>query len=416
MSVSQKDRTILRDLAKRVAEIAALAEQTGKARLWTACNDLHSERAVVYADPQGGWRELDAAWMKSGCEDESVRGVEHSLRRKILRHEHIPDDFPILNTFDIPVRVTGNGYGDYGLDLEVERTDKDRFAYHIVPAVQNEADLAKLHPRPIQIDHEATDRQVEFARGLFGDILDVRKRGRTNWRYGISRVLIHMRGLDNMMLDLYDNPDLLHHLMSFLRDDFLREIDLFEEAGAVSLNNEPDNTIGTGGLCPTADLPGDGFDGRPGVRHCSCWGESQETVGVGPAHFEEFVLSYQLPMLRRFGLVGYGCCEQLDQKYDCLFAQVPNLRWVAVPPLADRQLAAEKLGAKYVYVYKPNPSRICAPEPDWEAAERDIRETLGIAKGCAVQIVMKDTSTFCDQPERVTQWAEMASRVAREMA
>lgn len=39
-----------------------------------------------------------------------------------------------------------------------------------------------------------------MANDIFGDILNVRKVGKSYWRYGLSRVLIHMRGLDNMML------------------------------------------------------------------------------------------------------------------------------------------------------------------------------------------------------------------------
>ena len=415
MSVRARDRTILRDLAKRVAEIAVLPEQAEKARLWKACNDLQPERAMVYADPQGGWQELDEAWMRLECEDGGLRRVEHNLRRRILRHEYIPDDYPITDRFDVGVSVAGLGYGDYGLDLETVRSTSDRLAYRIVPAVQSEADLAKLHPRPVRVDHEATGRRVAFLDELLGDLLRVRKRGLSQWRYGLTRVLIHMRGLENMMIDMFDNPRLLHQLMTFLRDSFLLEIDVLEEANAVSVNGEPDDTIGTGGLCAASDLPGEELDGSAGVKHCACWGESQESVGIGPKPFDEFVLAYQLPILQRFRLVAYGCCEHLDQKYDLLFSQVANLRWVAVPPMADPRLAAEKIGDRYVLVYKPNPSRICVPAPAWEAAERDIRETLEVARGCAVQIVMKDTSTFCDEPERVSRWAELASRVVREM-
>jgi len=407
---------LLRDLAQRVAEIAARPEQAEKARLWTACNDLRPERAMVYADPQNGWRELDAAWLTLECEDPALRGFEHTLRRKLIRHEHIPDDFPILNTFEIGPHVTGNGYDDYGPKLEVTRSQQPDGAYHIVPAIRSEKDLDQLHFRPIRIDLEATDRTVARAADLLGDILEVRKVGRTSWRYGLTRVLVHLRGLDQMMYDLYDHPGLLHRLMGFLRDDYLREIDLFEEVGAVSLNNTPDHVTGSGGLSPTEDLPGEGYDGVPRVKHCLCWGESQETVSISPAQFDEFVLQYQLPLLERFGLVDYGCCEPLDHKLDLLIEKIPHLRWVSVAPWADRERIAEKLDGKYVFVYKPNPAPVCAPEPNWEQAEKELRETLAIARGCPVHLVMKDTHTFHHDPERITRWAQMASRIAREMA
>ncbi len=217
-----------------------------------------------------------------------------------------------------------------------------------------------------------------------------------------------------MMLDMYDDPELLHRLMAFLRDDFNREIEIMEREGAVSLNNTADNVTGSGGLSATRDLPGPGYDGTPRVRHCVCWGESQETVGVGPAQFDEFVLAYQLPLLRRFGLTDYGCCEPLDQKLDLLIAKVPNLRWVSISPWANRELCAEKLAGRYVYVYKPNPAYLCSPTPAWEAAEEDIRRTLCVARGQPIHIVMKDTSTFHHDASRVTRWCEMARRLAEE--
>jgi hypothetical protein len=416
MTTSTRDRTLLRDLAHRVADVATLPEQAEKTRLWTACNDLHPERPMVFADPQNGWGEIDAAWVQLECQNSELRGWEHALRRRLVRHEQIHDDYPILATFPIPIPVTGNSYDDYGLELAVTRSDQTDGAYHIEPAIRTEADLEHLHFRPLQLDHAAADRATDRAHHLFGDILQVYKTGRTSWRYGLTRVLVHMRGLDRLFLDMYDAPDLLHRLLAFLRDDFMREIDLFEQQEAIGLNNTPDHVTGSGGLSPTRALPGETLDGPPGARHCVCWAESQETGVVGPDQFDEFVLQYQLPLLQRFGLIDYGCCEPLDRKYDLLMQKIPNLCWLAVQRWADRPLAAEKIGPDYVYVYKPNPTPICTPTPDWDDAEKDIRDTLEVARNCPLHIVMKDTHTFCNQPERITRWTDLASRLAQDAA
>ena len=416
MNISDHDKNILRDLAKRVANIACLPEQAEKSRLWTVCNDLKPERAMVYADPANGWGELETAWIKLKCENNLLRQWEHKLRVKILRHEHIPDDLPILKIFQIPILVTGDTENDYGIDLLKTRTDSKDGAYHIEPVIKNEKDIEKLHYRPIQIDHETTDKHVDLAKEIFDGILDVGKTGKVYWRYGLTRMLIHMHGLEQMMLNMYDNPNVIHKLMGFLRDDFLREIELFESENAISLNNDPENVNGSGGLGPTTSLPGGDFDGTPKTKNSICWGESQETIGVSPDLFEEFVLQYQLPIMQKFGLVDYGCCEPLDKKLDLLIEKIPHLRWVSVSPWADRELCANKIGKKYVYVYKPNPSTICSSEPDWETAEQEIRQTLQITKGCSVHIVMKDTSTFFNEAERITRWAEMATHIVKEMA
>jgi hypothetical protein len=149
------------------------------------------------------------------------------------------------------------------------------------------------------------------------------------------------------------------------------------------------------------------------------WGlaESQEFVGVGPEQFREFALPYQLPLINRFGLAYYGCCEPLDKKFDMVLGAIPRLRIVSVSPWCDRRIAAEKLGNRYVYAWKPNPALICAAgSVDWGAVERSIRQTLEIARGCCVEMVMKDTHTFQGDGSRITRWCELAGRLAREMA
>ena len=409
------DRDIVRRLAERVREIAGRPEQAEKTRLWKTCNDLEPERPMVYADPQGGWEDLDAQWIRLECADKRYRGIEHALRRLILRDEHIPDDFPIVAEYRIGPAVTGDTYDDYGMPLLTTKPEEAGGAYHIEPLIQSRADMAKLHFRPVAIDAAETERRFQFASDAFGDILPVVKVGRGHWRYGLTRVLIHMRGFEQMLLDYYENPELIHELMAFLRDDFLAEIEIYERAGMVGLSNHPQSVLGSGGLAYCSTLPEELPTGTvPGTMDGFAWGESQETVGVGPRQFEEFVLRYQLPLLSKFRLVDYGCCEGLEGKVDLLIDNLPNLRWLAVSPWANREKMAERIGGNYVYVYKPNPSRICMREPDWAAAEKELRETLAIAKGCPVHLVMKDTKTFQHDGERITRWCRTAVKVAED--
>ena len=260
---------------------------------------------------------------------------------------------------------------------------------------------------------------------LLGDVLQVRRMGEATCRCMIMRIWIHLRGLDRMMLDMYDEPGLLHDAMAFLQGELLRQWEVYEREGVLTRNDLPDSITGSGGMgcqdrgepCPspaagTAVCPVAGPDSLSArMADMWCWAEAQECVGVGPRQWEEFVLQYQLPMMERFRLVDYGCCEPLDQKLDTLIARVPHLRWVSISPWANRALAAGKLQDRYVYVYKPNPSRICSPRPDWDAAEQELRETLEMAEGCCVSLIMKDTHTFHHESARATRWAEMARRV-----
>jgi hypothetical protein len=386
------ERHVLRRLAEQVAEIAAQPVQSERAALWQAMNSLHPARPLVLADPQNGWGEL-VPESAMECSHPLLREWELGLRRSIFRHQFIHDDWPVTNTLNVYWVVDVGGYGLQ----ETQVRSEEKGSYTWEAPLKTAADLEKLHPRQIVINHAQTDFNITLAQDMLGDLLSVRRMGEAMCRVKLTRVLIHLRGLQQMMLDMYDNPPLLHHLMAFLLDDFLREWQLYEQEDVLTLNNQPDSVMGSGSLGHTDQLPTTGFNGQARMQDMWCWGESQETVGVGPQQFNEFVLQYQLPLMDRFGLVDYGCCEPLDNKFDLLIRQIP----------------AQKLGNRYVYVWKPNPSLICSPQPNFAAAEQDIQDTLEIAKGCNVVVVMKDTSTFHNEPWRITRWTDLASRLVR---
>jgi len=386
--------------------------QAERAALWKSCNSLKPKRAMILADPQDGWVEL-VPESALECENPVPRGMEEHLRRMLFRIHHIHDDFVVRKVFPVSLKVNKS---NYGFGWKITKSSQKNGAFHMESSVHSYEDLKKLRPASIEIDWEGTKQYAEFAEYILGDILPVEVKGVDRCRCGLTKELLVFRSLDQLMLDLYDNPEMIHELMNFLCNEQIREYEFYEKEGALSLNNEADFVTGSGGIAHNDLLPAEDFDGKVRLKDMIVWGESQETVGISPAQFEEFVLQYQLKVLNRFGLVDYGCCEPLDSRFDLIIKNIPNLRWVSVSPWCNRKLAAEKLQDKYVYVYKPNPSRICSPDPDFEAAERDIRETLEIAKGCAVHIVMKDTHTFCNQPDRITRWTDMASRIAEEMA
>lgn len=402
------ERQVLRRLAEQVAGIAAQPVQAERAALWQAMNSLHPARPLVLADPQNGWSEL-VPESALECSHPLLRGWELGLRRSIFRHQFIHDDWPITNTLNVHWVVDVGGYGLQ--ETQVRSEEKGSYAWDA--PLKTADDVEKLHPRQIAVNHVQTTLNVTLAQDILGDLLNVRRMGEAMCRVKLTRVLIHLRGLQQMMLDMYDNPPLLHRLMAFLRDDFLHEWQLYEQEGVLTLNNRPDSVMGSGSLGHTSQLPTAGYNGKARMQDMWCWGESQETVGVGPQQFDEFVLQYQLPLMNRFGLVDYGCCEPLDNKFDLLIKHIPLLRSVAVSPWCNRSIAAEKLGDRYVYVWKPNPSLICSPQPNFAATEKDIQDTLTIARGCNLVMVMKDTSTFHNEPWRITCWTDLASRLAR---
>jgi len=418
MAVNSHERQILRDLATQVAEIAALPIQAERIRLWKDLNGLRPRRPMVLAFPQSAWRELvpDSSLQ---CEDPLLRPWELKLRKRLFQHEHIRDDFPIDGVFNVAWAVR---LGDFGLPTSFVGKDALQAgtgSYAWDPPVKSAEDARKLHVRPVEIDRDETARHLHLANDILGDLLTVRAQGRLFFSVGLTQSLIELRGLEQVMVDMYENPGLLHDLMVLLRDDMAHLLDTFEREGVLTLNNCPmdtDDFVGSGTIGCTDELPAADFTGR--VRPQDMWGtgESQEFVGVGPDLFHEFALQYQLPLLDRYGLVCYGCCEPLDRKLDLLINHIPNLRRVSVSAWCDREVAAEKLEARYVYSWKPAPSLLSGATVNWEEVERITRETLEITRGCCLEIVLKTTETFAYEPQRLTRWSETTSRLAEEMA
>lgn len=135
--------------------------------------------------------------------------------------------------------------------------------------------------------------------------------------------------------------------------------------------------------------------------------ESQETVGVGPKQFGEIFFPYQLSIAQRFGKCYYGCCEPVNKRWHVL-KQIPNLARVSVSPWADEEVMAQELGSTCVYSRKPSPTLISTEHFDEDAIRADICKTLTIARGCRIEIIMKDVHTLNNEPWRLPRWVEIA--------
>ena len=103
---TQNDKQILRELAKRVHDIAQLPCQQTKRELWRRHTALRHGIPPVFVSPEGSWVELIPDETLQ-CEDAFARQVEMELRRRIYRHEHISDDTPIEDHYDIPIADIG---------------------------------------------------------------------------------------------------------------------------------------------------------------------------------------------------------------------------------------------------------------------------------------------------------------------
>lgn len=420
------ERATLRRLAAQVAELAAHPREAEKRALWYRHNDLVPTRPLVVCDPENGWNEI-LPQAELECRAEQARFWEMALRREIFWGTELLDDRVILPYFDVPHVFEESGWG-----LEPRFVGREPGgAYTWDPPLTDYVDVARLTAPVISIDWDATSRLTALAQELFGDLLTVRQRtssglpplvwwtvspapsGAWWWSFGMTEPLVKLRGLGQMMYDMIDRPQGVHLLMAFLRDAYVAKLDFLEENGLLSLNNDG-TYVGSGGFGWTHQLPGSDFAAT--VRASDMWGfaESQETVGISPRMFDEFVFPYQLSLLERFGLNCYGCCEPLDKRWDVV-RKVPRLRRVSVSAWANVPRMAELLGGDYVFSWKPNPAELAAPSFDEDAIRSGLRTMMRQTKSCRVEVIMKDNHTLCGDPSRAIRWTQIAREEAEAL-
>ena len=401
--ISKKDKGILRRLAIKVAYLSNRPIEGEKRKLWYEHNSLNPIRPLIFCDPENGWNEIITK-NQIDCEGELAQRWEMVLRKEIFWGELLLDDKVIEPYFDISYTYNE---GNWGVD-PIIHGGKNGGAYMWEAPIKKYSDIDNLHFPIINIDYKATQKTLEVANDTLGDLLKVRKIGIWWWSLGSTRLLALLRGLETMMIDMYDNPKLIHELMRIISEGTLEKLNFLEENDLLSI--KIDRYVGSGGFGYTKELPAEGFDDSK-VRTIDMWGfcESQETVGISPQMFEEFIFQYQLPILKRFGLNCYGCCDPLDQRWH-IIKNIPNLRRVSVSPWSDLEKMAENLEDKYIFSMKPLPTPLAAVVLDEGFIRKKIREALEITKGCVLEIIMKDNNSIGKNQENVINWV----RIVRE--
>lgn len=409
MPVSSSDKTIIADLAKRVAEIGHDPIQAKNREMWKRHNALQRVKPMVLVFPEGSWCEL----MPEGtlkCEDPALHGYEWHLRHLIYRWEYLRDD----NVIEPRIRV-GAVYRrtGWGVHAQHRPSTEARGAWGYDPVIKDSSDLKKLQKPTLDLDEEATRRSLEFAHELFDGILPVELYKKPGFDTTLLTPLCELCGFDNIMWALVDRPEFVHEIMSFMTDATLELMERAEKQGWIEPDNR-DDYVGSGGVGYTDELPTTG-SAEQGCTLMDCWGFScaQEFSLVSPEMHYDFMLRYQIRMLEKTGLNCYGCCESLSEKFDIVF-RIPRLRRISISPWADIRKSAEALQDRYIFSWKPNPADLAGETFNPDLIRSKIAECVQIAKDCVLEIVMKDTHTVRGEPRRMSEWVRIAKEVADE--
>lgn len=229
------------------------------------------------------------------------------------------------------------------------------------------------------------------------------------WSGDISTDLGYLRGIEQIMWDIMDNPEELHKVLAFMRDGILKAHKEAEEAGDWQLCNHENQSM------PYAKGLKDPKANSGAVKRSELWCfmAAQELTLISPEQHDEFMLKYQIPIMEKFGMVAYGCCEDLSRKIDIL-RKIPNLRRIAVTPFANVAKCAEQIGTSYVSSWRPSPSATVCVGFDEDNIRKIIADGIKEFRrnNCFVDICLKDVHTVQNHPERLVNFVKIVRSVA----
>lgn len=404
MKVTAHDQEILRVLAKKQKAYATSERNKKNEEEWYRHHRFEEGRPMIHIELDTFQQELIPPRLE--CETEIGRKIEEGIYKQILNYELFEDDrvvpeyFPIqwqtwFHLFGLVVEVTtvGNGAG----------SDLGHRFNHVIKNLSES--MPNLKASTYGVDREETLAYKNIVEEVIGDILPVEITGGCLSAVPTQQ-LVHLMGMENMFMSMYDSPDLFKELMDRIADDYISFYRFLEEEQLL-LETTANQHLGQGSFCYNNVLPSD----KGTYLSEDLWGfmDSQETVGVSPEMYGEFIFPCYKKIAKEFGLLSYGCCEPVNSIWDDYLATLSNLRKVSISPWCDETFMGERLaGKKVVYHRKPSPNFLGVDVTlDEEAVRAHIKRTVEAARGCQLEFAQRDVYTIHNNPEKVKRYVQI---------
>ena len=407
--ISAQDREILREVAKMQLEHANMESNKERIKLWYKHNALQGDRPLIHLEMWTFAQEILPQRLR--CQGEFARKVETTLYCNFLNQQLFDDDrvtpdyYPLnydthFELFSIKIKK----------DLTTAADGSQSVGHHFVSVVEDlEDDYDKMKETDFGVDLESTEAKRRAIEEAIGDILPVKMQ--MDCLYSVpTQMLVHFMSMENMMFNMYDYPELFKEMMDRIANDTLAYYRMLEEKRLI-LPTVSFESVGQGTWSFTNELPGyEEWQKRPFTTK-DVWGfmDSQETVGISPQMYEEFIFPCYKKISEQYGLLSYGCCEPVDPIWDNCISKLENLRKVSISPWCNEEFMGERLqGSKVIFHRKPSPNFLGVnPTLDEDAVRAHIRKSLQAARGCKMEITQRDVYTIHNDIAKARRYVEI---------
>lgn len=401
--MNTKDRERLRWLANHQLEIANSPKNLERVELWKRHNMYKGERPPIHIEVSSFAHEAINPQLQ--CEDEQARWIEYKLINNFVNLELFDDDKVVppyfQQTYDIYFTLFGHRIKQTVMK-KADGTELGHHFEHIIDDLYDDFDKIKS-PTVYGVNKESTMQKFELYNDIFGDILPVKLVSDGLYSTPTQHV-VHMMGMENMLYSMYDYPDEFKEMMDRIADAYVAYFKHLETEN-VLLQNKSFEWVCQGSLA-FYDEP----DKQGRIKTTDLWGfmDSQETVGISPEMYREFIFPCYHKIASLFGRLNYGCCEPVHPHWDTI-KTLPNLKKVSISPWCDEDFMAEQLkNSGIIYHRKPDPTLLgvgsCLDE---DAVRKHFEKTLKTAKGCKAEFAQRDVYTVGGDMNKVKRYVEL---------
>ena len=400
-----RERAVVRDLARRVADLAASDEYEVRRKRWRDVNELRRpDRAPVWCRPARAWREIlpESAIV---CTDQLCRSIERTLRQHLFKHE-VGDDHIVDPWWDVPAVFDCDTPYTWGFRTRNLTASTDLGGFHYDPPIKDPTDYERFTIPTFVYNPTRTRDAMSRVDDVLHDALPVRLTCGPALHGSLNVYLDHLRGMAGMLEDLAFRPHTVHRVLAKMLEGVLRALRSAEDSGVLTPNHF--------GPMTCSDPVGESEDGTTRLHNLWISANSQEFQNVSPAMWEEFLLNYQIPVFQQFGRVQYGCCEDLSQKIHGVL-RIPNLRVFVSSFWTDLDRVVQACGADYTIMWRQLSAQVTV-STDMDAVRKHLSEGMEKLQGCYYQVVMREIETLGPNPRSLHEWTRLAIDAAEKHA
>jgi hypothetical protein len=401
--VTLEEKKYLRELAKRQSELACSDEMERlRKQHWNLNTRNSGSRPVVRIETEPLAEEIIPKDVRK-CETPFAKRMEDQMLYKIYHHEVVGDDQLIPNTYQMGWRIHVDYFGFPVTKKMATNSNGIVLSFKVNHAIESiKEDFYKLKPLTVTVDREYTESYRSAVMDAIGDILPIEMTGWPALATFLTRNLLDLMSMENLYFSLIDEPDEVHRLMEYLLNNAIRLMKFFENERIMYVNNgEVD--LWTSTYPFTDKLPAPDFKGVPRLKDMFLRTDSQETIGVSPAMFNEFFLPYYQKLCALGGLWYYGCCEPVHPIWESSLSKIPNIKKLSICKWCNEEIMGHHLrNSGIVYSRKIDATFMGVDSGmDEDGLARYIRATMEKAKDCQIEFIARDIITTFGNPQKL---------------